>query len=613
MNDTFDLLARGTNVVETIPLNKWHRQDIATLEQAGYQVNDCGLYIEVNVFAFTALGRDPEFKVIATGKDSNYNCRAYPRNSDGFGGWDISLYGRKAEQMDQAGCPGWKDNRNGHARRVYPGHKLIANLSNESEAEINEKAIAGLAHRDNVFGRASQLVRVIYGAKRPLFSFTDEANPIIEIIPKAVLSQEIDGGCTFVKYNATQKKDVKVPVPDRVLDAVYNYGNLPAFIRPIVLVTRTPRFLPDGSLLTEPGYHSQSGIFYHPEKHFRLGEMMDVAEAKATLAAIIKDFPWKQEIHKSAFFSGVLSILGRPAYKGCTPLHLADANQAGSGKGLAWDVASIIALGYSLPRMTMTDQSEMKKAITACVFAGDPAFLLDNLTGTLKSEHLDALLTSEKWKDRVLGVSKVREMDWHGVIFATGNNLRVPRDTFRRIVYARLQSPLANPENRNDMQIKRLLAHVKQNRATLTTAALSILWQWHRAKRPRQNIAEWGSYEQWSDVIRQCMTWAELGDPLDTRETLRDADFETNLLSQLIEAWDELQTAHPSEQGIMAGFAIDKADELPKLRELLDELPGRDRRIELGKLLAKYRDRVCNGKCLVRSDGARPRWKVQSA
>ncbi len=475
----------------------------------------------------------------------------------------------------------------------------------------------GLAHRENVFTRANQLARVVFGTKRPQFSYVDEAHPAIEIIPKPVLSEEIDAGCAFKKWNAKAKALVKVPVPDRVVSAVYEYGNYPPCIRPIVLVTRTPRFLPDGSLLTERGYHAATGIYYHPTKDFALGEMMEVADAKATLAAIIRDFPWKQDIHKSAFYSGVLSILGRPAYKGCTPFHLADANQAGSGKGLAWDVAALIGLGYTLPRMTMTDQAEMKKAITACVFAGDPAFLLDNLTGTLKSEHLDALLTSEKWKDRILGLSKVREMDWHGIIFGTGNNLRVPRDTFRRIVYARLQSPLANPESRSDMEIKRLLAYVKQHRSRFTTAALSILWQWHRAKRPRQKIAEWGSYEQWSDVIRQCMVWADLGDPLLTRDTLRDADFETNLLAQLIEAWEELEQVHPSEHGLTAGFAADQykaADEngvkFPKLRELVDELPGRDHKTELGKMLAKYRDRVCNGKCLVRSTGARARWKV---
>jgi hypothetical protein len=617
MNDTFELLAAGRSLGQLVTMNRFHRQDLDDMERAGYPFVEAigGVYVEGNVYGFTTLCRDPGFKVAATGKDDQINCRAYPRDSESFGGWDISLFGRTAEQMEQAGCPGWKNNRTGFARREYPGHKIVANVTAESEAEVNSKAMLGLAHRANVYTRVNHLVRVVYGTKPPQYSFVDAASPSIEIIPKPVLSEEIDAGCTFKKWSE-KKGLVKIPVPERVLSAIHTYGNY-SCIRSIVSVSRTPRFLPDGSLLTEPGYHTQSGIFYHPDKGFKLDEMMNLAEAKATLAAVIKDFPWQREAHRTAFYSFLLSLLGRPAYPGCTPHHLADANQPGSGKGLLWDVAAIIGLGYPLPRMTMTEAAEMKKAITACVLAGDAAFLLDNLTGVLNSAHLDALATSTSWKDRILGATEVREMPWHGVVCLTANNLRIPRDTFRRIVYARLQSPLENPESRDDMQEKRLLVHVKRIRSQLTTAALSILWQWHRAKRPHQNIPEWGSYAEWSDLIRQCMVWAELGDPITTRDSLRDADYETQQLGLLIEAWVEFQKAFNNPSGLTAGAVVDHyhaANEtgpaFPLMREVIDELTGRDHKTELGKLLAKYKDRVVDGKCLVRSEGKVARWKV---
>ncbi len=135
MNDTFDLLARGIPVQRMETLNQFHRLDISAMEESGYPVTDCGAYVECNVFAFTLLARDSTFKVIASGKDDKQNCRAYPRDSDGLGGWDIQLYGRTAEQMEAAGCSGWKPNRNGWARRPYPGHKMVAGFGSRDQCK----------------------------------------------------------------------------------------------------------------------------------------------------------------------------------------------------------------------------------------------------------------------------------------------------------------------------------------------------------------------------------------------------------------------------------------------------------------------------------------------
>ena len=70
---------------------------------------------------------------------------------------------------------------------------------------------------------------------------------------------------------------------------------------------------------------------------------------------------------------------------------------------------------------------------------------------------------------------------------ATGNNVMLEADTSRRTLHIRLDSPEENPELRSGFQIPHLVAHVKQQRAALVAAGLTILSAYHAAGRPRMN------------------------------------------------------------------------------------------------------------------------------
>ena len=74
------------------------------------------------------------------------------------------------------------------------------------------------------------------------------------------------------------------------------------------------------------------------------------------------------------------------------------------------------------PEMMPSRREELRKRITSLAAEGEHMVLLDNLAGPVGNDVLDAALTSDHWKDRVLGSNRVYNGPLHVVWFGTGNN-----------------------------------------------------------------------------------------------------------------------------------------------------------------------------------------------
>jgi putative DNA primase/helicase len=85
-----------------------------------------------------------------------------------------------------------------------------------------------------------------------------------------------------------------------------------------------------------------------------------------------------------------------------------------------------------------------------------------------------------------------------------------------RTLIGRIDAKMERPEER-EFQIPDLPAHLMANRKRLAIAALMILRAYHVAGRPRQNIARWGGFDQWSHEIREPLVWLGMADPCRTR------------------------------------------------------------------------------------------------
>ena len=128
------------------------------------------------------------------------------------------------------------------------------------------------------------------------------------------------------------------------------------------------------------------------------------------------------------------------------------------------------------------------------------------------------------------------------------------------------------------------------------------------------NVRPWGSFEAWSDLVRQAVVWVGLPDPGATRKELAtQADREAAALRQLIAGWEEID---PDGAGMTVSQVLktladkDNQDCFENLRAALWELaPPKDGKTlnprSIGMKLHHLRRRVVDGKLLDRRDDRR--------
>jgi putative DNA primase/helicase len=301
----------------------------------------------------------------------------------------------------------------------------------------------------------------------------------------------------------------------------------------------------------------------------------DARSAIGALQEAVKDFLFSEEkVHFSATLAARLSLVCRFTIMGNVPLFAIRANTRGSGKSLLADVISIIGTGSAAPRWPQVkeDEEERKRLFTVAL-AGYPCIHIDNVAKPLGSPALDMALTAASFSDRLLGKNESREAPLHMVWLASGNNMTFQGDTARRIVPIDLDPKMERPEERTGFVHDPLIPWIHQERPRLTVAALTIIKAYFEAGCPAQKLTPMGSFEQWSDLIRQALVWCGEEDPNAGRKDLEaESDPEYERLAGLLEAWT---TCYPIADGesrsqaitlkdVLADIAVLKASALPR-------------------------------------------------
>jgi hypothetical protein len=172
---------------------------------------------------------------------------------------------------------------------------------------------------------------------------------------------------------------------------------------------------------------------------------------------------------------------------------------------------------------------------------------IDNVVRPLGSPALDSALTASIFADRLLGTNEACEAPLSTVWLASGNNMQFHGDTARHIVPIDLDPKMERPEERTNFHHNPLLPWVQQERPRLTVAALTILKAYFEQGCPAQSVTSLGSFEQWSDLIRQALIWAGAADPCEGRKDIEaESAPEYERLATLLQAW---ATCYPVPQG----------------------------------------------------------------
>jgi putative DNA primase/helicase len=339
-----------------------------------------------------------------------------------------------------------------------------------------------------------------------------------------------DGGIEWVPTDAPMK------IPIGVLADVGRWR-----VRVLNGIVEIPILRPDGSICAKDGYDDATGILFdsngvvfpHIPENATKG---DAVAALKVLEDPLSEFPFVEPYHKAAAVAMTLTALIRRQLKGA-PAFGVSAREPGTGKGLLIDTMSIIATGRKAPITPFTeDEDEQRKRITSSLLAGHALINIDNVNAPLNSAALAALLTSETWSERILGVNKQANVPSNATVVMTGNNLVIEGDMTRRVIPIELDARCERPELRTFS--RELIPWIEENRPALVAAALTILSAWRKAgRKAHDDFRPLGSYEQWSREIAACLVWLGRDDPLQAMASLRESDPPRLQLRRLATAW----------------------------------------------------------------------------
>lgn len=216
---------------------------------------------------------------------------------------------------------------------------------------------------------------------------------------------------------------------------------------------------------------------------------------------LLRDFPFARQSDRTHALAALLLPLVRHFIAGPTPLHLIEAPSEGTGKSLLADVVHLVATGErAQPTPLSTREEELRKKLTAMLATSPVMVLFDNVNHAVDSASLAALLASETWSDRLLGQSKQLVLPNRAQWMATANNPVLSRELARRTIRIRLDAGVERPWLRARFRHDDLVGWVREQRAEVVAALLTLVRGWLADGRPAGSV-RLGTYEAWSRVV----------------------------------------------------------------------------------------------------------------
>ncbi len=318
----------------------------------------------------------------------------------------------------------------------------------------------------------------------------------------------------------------------------------------------------DGSLLLEPGYDMETGLFYRPDPDLTLPSIPDnltkedaKTAAKFLMDEILYDFPFIDDASKAGALAAFLTPIIRPMIRGCVPIALIDKPAPGTGASLLIDLISRVATGIPMAVLSAPcNEEEWRKLITSLMRDGATLAALDNINSDLKSDSLSRVLTSTTWKDRTLGKPDAVEYPQRACWFANGNNLALGGDLPRRSYLIQLDAGVVNPWERTGFKHPEIKAWVDENRGKILAALLTMVRAWVMAGRPNACKAIIGGFDEWVTITGGVLSFADIAGFLGNLSKLYEVvDVGNDEWAEFFQAWHDRH----NHKGLTAAEVLD--------------------------------------------------------
>lgn len=474
-----------------------------------------------------------------------------------------------------------------------------------AEQLLGEKTIG--EPMEGIFQRAGLLVRIArYNGTidEPDEDGISRANGTLQILNAGtnMLRMRMTEAAEWLKYDARSEEWKRVDAPFDVAATLSEASGLWPTTPSLNGVLESPTLRPDGSVLSTPGYDSQSGLFLDTKLKFAtVKDAPTFEDAEAALALVrnvMKGFPFVSKAGESAALAMTFTPFARFAMR-AAPMFVISAPKMGSGKTLLSNLPNYIASGKpsSLISQSETPEEERKRLL-ALLLQGSIVTVIDNVERPLKSDALCTALTEPTIQDRILGSTRVISVPTRTVWVVTGNNVRVDGDLTSRCLLIALDPECERPEEREfDVNLHEF---VPKNRNVLASAIMTILRAYIVAGSPLNGkLPVYGRFEQWSKFIREPLVWLGLEDPCETRKQIETRDpVRDNLGNLLVAWWAKFGNQAMTLQEVMLAVDSDLDGSFNDLSNAINAVAqekGRVNNHRLGNFIARHESRIEQG------------------
>lgn len=453
----------------------------------------------------------------------------------------------------------------------HPVRKIVVRPDN-LDMQIGQAEAALIASGEMVYQRGGAVVRSGVVKERTGKGEYRDALRLIELGEVALLDL-MARSAVWMRWDARAKEETPTRCPMDVPRTYLARGGIGWRLPVLSGVVHAPTLRHDGTVLEVPGYDEQTGLLFDargvtfppvPAQPTR----EDARAALAVLAGLLAEFPFVGEVDRAVALSMLLTGLVRRSLP-TAPLHALTAPTPGTGKSHLADLAALIATGLKAPGVgwVKDNDHENAKVLDAALLNGSPVLMLDNIQGELQSARLNALLSQEEVKVRVLGASREVTAPCNVFVIANGNNLQLPADMTRRTVLCRMDAHMESPEEREFHGDP--VAAVMADRGRFVVAGLTVLRAYVLAGSPERPRPLAG-YAEWSNSVRGALIWLGCADPVASMATVRDSDPQRGALQAVLAQWD----MHIGPERVSTAQVIAKAMVFPEFREALLEVAG---------------------------------------
>lgn len=280
----------------------------------------------------------------------------------------------------------------------------------------------------------------------------------------------------------------KPSLPIRVVKSYLAKKDWPG-VPKIKRIVKAPLVRPDFSVRWEPGWDAATQVWVVP------GATRDESLSVEDLLTVFAPFAFAHSVYMADCLALALTPYLTTALTAAYPGGLITAHQPGAGKTQLAQVIGVLANNGLTEVQAWRGSSEMRKAITTALRAGDRVALFDNVKSSIDSPEFEAVITSRGWTDRAMRTHTKMTLTNDTLWLITRNNPDLSSDMARRMIVVLLDKH-ANPVSWDPGLLPRSLA----SSDALVTVMVRMIEVWAAAGCPSGSGVLSG-FEQWSQAV----------------------------------------------------------------------------------------------------------------